>query len=467
MASNRSLVVVTAVCLAALTVGAAVAFAQPVPPPAAADVVAQTQARLLAKRAAQADAYRNLAEQVKGLKITSSTYVRDFVAESDEIRTSVSTFLRGAQVADVRYMADDSCQLTMDLPLRVIETELTRTYQAHYKGSKYKISDFQDLHITNKVEKITVIGNGAPREVLVEEYDDQGRAIVRPGGPPPIPAAWQGIPAQARFMAKRAAQADAYRNLAEQIMGFRIRSDTYVRDFVAESDQIQTDLNTFLRGAKVAEVRYLRDLSAEVDVKIALQTVITELTREYEAHYKGSKFKARDFEDIKTTVKVEWVTATGVGVPPPKYLPQPPAGVAQAPAPGWAANVARANGNGVRPATAESDAQGKLMALLAAKLDAMRNLSEQVYGLQIDSRTTVRDFITQNDQIRTEVNNYLTGVRTVSESYNAATGEATVTVEAPLEQLWNIVYRYRSQTRVESGPGGATVESRETIEVRP
>ena len=133
---------------------AAVGFAAA--PVLAADPVekaAQTQSWLLAKRAAQADALRNLAEQIKGLRITSSTFVKDYVAENDEIRTAVNTFLRGAKVVDVKYMEDDSAEVTMELPLKVLQAELTRIYKAYYKGDKYKINDFESLHVTNKVEK--------------------------------------------------------------------------------------------------------------------------------------------------------------------------------------------------------------------------------------------------------------------------------------------------------------------------
>ena len=49
-------------------------------------------------------------------------------------------------------------------------------------------------------------------------------------------------------------------------------------------------------------------------------------------------------------------------------------------------------------------AQGKLRAARAAELDAKRRLVEQVYGLSLSSTTTVRDFVTENDEIETQVN---------------------------------------------------------------
>jgi hypothetical protein len=372
------------------------------------------------------------------------------LAESDEIATAVKTFLRGAKVTDVRYMEDGSAEVTMELAIKTVQSELTIIYKAHYKGDKYKINDFEDLHVTNKIDKITVTGNGAPRSIALEQFDNDGRPVA--GQSLSLPAAWKNIPAQARLMAKRAATVDAYRNLSEEVMGLQISSSTYVRDFVAESDDIRTHLNTFLKGAKVVEVRYLDDLSVEVDVRVALQTVITELKREYEAYYKGSKVQVRDFEQMKQSVKIDYVTGTGNGLPPPKYLgeqEQPVSRVSAGPSiPDWAKNMASAKGNGVKPADAISEAQAKLLALRAAKLDAMRNLTEEIDGLFIDAKTKVKDFIATDDHIRTEVASYIKGVQTVSEDYNAETGEATVKIEAPLQPVWDIVVKYRKEIRI-------------------
>ena len=62
--------------------------------------------------------------------------------------------------------------------------------------------------------------------------------------------------AQARVMARRAATVDAYRQLIEQVKGLQLDSQTYVRDFVAESDVIATDLDNFLKGARIMDTRF-------------------------------------------------------------------------------------------------------------------------------------------------------------------------------------------------------------------
>ncbi|MGP3697154.1 flagellar assembly lipoprotein FlgP [Rhodobacter sp. NSM] len=55
--------------------------------------------------------------------------------------------------------------------------------------------------------------------------------------------------------------------------------------------------------------------------------------------------------------------------------------------------------------------QRRLMAMRAARLDAMRDLAEQVHGLRLDARTTVRDAAAVNDQIAGVVSGTIRGAR--------------------------------------------------------
>ncbi len=75
----------------------------------AGDPATDAQNKLLAKRAAEADCYRKLAETVNGVRLNSSTYVRDFVTESDESRTAVNTFVKGIRLGPPRYYDDGMC----------------------------------------------------------------------------------------------------------------------------------------------------------------------------------------------------------------------------------------------------------------------------------------------------------------------------------------------------------------------
>ena len=62
---------------------------------------------------------------------------------------------------------------------------------------------------------------------------------------------------------------------------------------------------------------------------------------------------------------------------------------------------------------AKSVNQRRLMAIRAARLAAMRNLTEQVHGIRINSRTTIIDAIVQNDSLRATVDGLIVGAKTV------------------------------------------------------
>jgi hypothetical protein len=53
------------------------------------------------------------------------------------------------------------------------------------------------------------------------------------------------------------------------------------------------------------------------------------------------------------------------------------------------------------------------MAIRVARLDAMRDLTEQVHGMRVNSRTTVIDAVLQNDTTRTTVIGTIKGARTL------------------------------------------------------
>lgn len=61
-----------------------------------------------------------------------------------------------------------------------------------------------------------------------------------------------------------------------------------------------------------------------------------------------------------------------------------------------------------------SEAQSRLMAIRASKLDAYRSMVERVYGTTLQGSTTVRDLAVQSDRFRTYVDTYIHGARVIS-----------------------------------------------------
>ena len=71
----------------------------------------------MAIRAAKVDAYRNLAEQVHGVRVWGNTAVSAFVAQNDVIRTFVDSFIQGARVVNVTPVGDGNYEATVELEL--------------------------------------------------------------------------------------------------------------------------------------------------------------------------------------------------------------------------------------------------------------------------------------------------------------------------------------------------------------
>ena len=102
-----SLIVVLTACLSILWMATAfaagadwegntiTAIGSGVAPPRA---VNPAQARMLARRAAVVDAYRQLAETVQGVNVDSETTVENMMTTSDVIKTKVSAMIKGARV---------------------------------------------------------------------------------------------------------------------------------------------------------------------------------------------------------------------------------------------------------------------------------------------------------------------------------------------------------------------------------
>ena len=74
-------------------------------------------ARSMALRAAKLDALRNLLEVTKGVRIDSSTSVKNFALEHDVIESKVQGMVMGAQVTNREYMSDGSVEVTMLMSL--------------------------------------------------------------------------------------------------------------------------------------------------------------------------------------------------------------------------------------------------------------------------------------------------------------------------------------------------------------
>ena len=82
----------------------------------AADNTPNRKKRLLARRAAQVDAYRNLAEIISGVQVSSETTVLDLEATSDIVRTKLNAVVRGALITKDIYQ-NEIAQVVIEIKM--------------------------------------------------------------------------------------------------------------------------------------------------------------------------------------------------------------------------------------------------------------------------------------------------------------------------------------------------------------
>ncbi len=77
-------------------------------------------------------------------------------------------------------------------------------------------------------------------------------------------------PAQARAMAGRAAQVIAMRNLIQEVQGAKINSQTTIKDFMTESDSVNLQVNSHIRGARMINKKIMPDGTVEVEMEVEM-----------------------------------------------------------------------------------------------------------------------------------------------------------------------------------------------------
>jgi len=75
------------------------------------------QAYALAKRAAVADAYRLIAEKVKGVRIDGQDLVQNMMVKRSTVRTSVAAMVRNANIVETTFK-EGLCEVEMEITLK-------------------------------------------------------------------------------------------------------------------------------------------------------------------------------------------------------------------------------------------------------------------------------------------------------------------------------------------------------------
>ena len=174
----------------------------------------QSKAIVLARRAAEIDAKRQILEFIKGVKIDSETTVGDAMMSSDKIKSEVEGWIRGAEVLEEG--------VDKDFGMYYVKMK------ANFKYIVDKISGKPTYTISSKAN--VFIARGVV--IINKRMHPISRAVL---------------------MARRGAIVDAQRRLLEAIKGVHIDSRTTVNDLEETHDVVVAKVEGTVRGAVVID----------------------------------------------------------------------------------------------------------------------------------------------------------------------------------------------------------------------
>ncbi|MBD3183224.1 hypothetical protein GF312_13090 [Candidatus Poribacteria bacterium] len=138
----------------------------------------------------------------------------------------------------------------------------------------------------------------------------------------------------------------------------------------------------------------------------------------------------------------------------------------------WEEQFIYAKGMGLPPGNARGEAQKKVFARLAAKVDAQRRLLEVTKGIRIDAETQMVNMMVTDSKVKAEVTGYLGKFAEIVEDSEIWNGEYyELQMRIPMKGFYKIIYKkkkdqflppksYQKRTPLESSCTGIVIDCR-------
>ncbi len=233
--------------------------------------------RLKALRVAQLDAFRALAERVYGLQLESGSTVYNYMLQSDVIKGKMETLLKGAtEMSSPEYTDYGMVMVTYGVKLRSVIDAVKTEKNLNKTTTTYTIDTPEKV--------IEALGCGA------------------------LP----GSKGERMLHARRAAELDAYRLMAERFLGVKINSSTTVKDMCLENDKIAASVAVLIKGLKPVAITYGDDNTCEVKMQLKVRETVKTIETLVKIFNDGSEKKITN-TDITHQDRI--FTVNGHGAP--------------------------------------------------------------------------------------------------------------------------------------------------------
>lgn len=221
--------------------------------------------RLTYVRAAEVDALRILAERIAGISLDGETTVQDLAAANDNIRGELQAILRGVKTTEgPTYHEDGRVEVVRAVKVQSLIQSIIKKNGGSVSGS-----------ITTQVDTVDALGNSA------------------------IP----GSLGHKRILAKRAAEMDVYRRLAERAAGVQVDGSSTVKDFVVADDSLKASFSHALKSAEITSIAFNDDGTATVEATLKVGPLVRTIV----------KHKAANGTVVKVEESTEQMSITETG----------------------------------------------------------------------------------------------------------------------------------------------------------
>ncbi len=241
-----------------------------------------------------------------------------------------------------------------------------------------------------------------------------------------------------KALAFSAARVDAVIKLIARIEKLRLENSYSVRDFTSSSPATRAGFIAAINAVSEKKVLHLSTGECDVTLEMSPADIARQLKYVHRIHYRSGKFKVTDFDKIAELNKLQVVSMTGsskarVPVWQSPDGPMLPVGVDDL---GSVKHMAKE--------TREfwlkhANMQGRLLAVRAARGDALKRLAVGIKTLKVDDKTTVGDLMDASTAGKDRMATLLRPARETGIRYSPSDLIVELEVSAKLRSVYGLV----------------------------